>query len=407
MNNKPLQSKTHSVRIHRGNRGFAMPLMLCAVVIMLVMGVGVLSFGQHSRRLAVSTSSGIAARCAADTGLTQALYEMNKKVKVLPWNNSSLPELIDELLLNTDATYSYAVTGDLSSGHFVESTGEYGLEEKTVRCSLPLQGLFEYAIFGDEYVELKNGATVDWYNYDFDDKNLQIGTNSIIAESVVLKDWATVNGDVVVGVDGNPDTVIINTGATVTGRTYAMTVEQELPLITVPSWLESLPSGGTINDNITISSSAKYDKIDLINSKIITIDGEVSLYIIGDIILKNSAELQVVNGDDISLTLYVGGNIEVKNSGVINNLNTDPKKLKIYGLDGCKSIYLKNGSDFYGAIYAPNADVVMMNSGETFGAIIGKSFEQKNSAAFNYDASLRDVNIDDEGIHFVITNWSE
>jgi choice-of-anchor A domain-containing protein len=347
------------------------------------------------------------ARSAADAGVTQALYEMNKKVKVLPWNNSSLPELIDELLLNADATYSYAVTGDLSSGHFVKSSGEYGLEEKTVRCSLPLQGLFEYALFGDQYVHLKNGGTLICYNCNIDDKNLQVGTNSILADSLDIKSGAIVNGDAVIGVGGEPDVVISDTSGGIKGNTYIMPKEHELPQITVPESLASLPSGGTINSNKTISSSAKYDKIDLGNSKIITIDGEVSLYIIGDITLDNSAELRITDANDVSLALFVGGNIEIKNSGVINNLSEDATKLKIYGLESCQSLILKNGSDFYGAIYAPNADVVMMNSGDMFGSVIAKSVDQRNSSTFHYDVSLREVSIEDIGVRFVIKKWQE
>lgn len=186
-----------------------------------------------------------------------------------------------------------------------------------------------------------------------------------------------------------------------------MTKEYKLPDIIVPEELAALPSGGILNDSTILSSSAKYDGINLGNNKIVVIDGEVKLYIIGDIILKNSAELQVLNGEDASLTLYVGGNVEVKNSGVINNLSANAKKLRMYGLDGCNSIDLKNSSNFYGAIYAPEADVVMMNSADVFGAVVAKSFEQKNAATFNYDASLRDTSIDEEGIRFVITKWRE
>jgi len=407
MNVQALQSKTGRLGISLGRHGFAMPLMLCGVLILLVIGVGVLSFGQHGRRFAIDTSSGIAARCAADAGLTQALYEMNEKLKVMPWNDSSLPELADGILVNTDAAYSFVVTGDLSSGHFAESTGKYGLKEKTVRCSFPLQGIFEYAIFGDEYVSLKNGGTIDWYNYDTDDKNLQLGTNSTLADAVVIKNGAIVNGDVVIGVDGDPDVVINKTATGITGNTFVMPKEYELPQITVPEWLAALPSGGTINNNITISNSAKYDKIDIGNNKIITIDGEVSLYIVGDIILDNSAELRIIDDNDVSLTLFVGGNIEIKNSGVINNLSEDATKLIIYGLDGCESIILKNDIDFYGAIYAPNADIVMMNSGDVYGSVVAKSVDQKNSADFNYDASLRDVSVEDIGVRFVIKQWQE
>ncbi|MHC4654758.1 MAG: hypothetical protein ACYS91_07030 [Planctomycetota bacterium] len=117
MNNKPLQSKTDSFRICRGRGGFALAIMLCTIVILLIIGTGVLAVGMQRRGFAVRASSEMVARSAADAGVTQALYEMNKKIKVLPWNNSSLPELMDEILLNTDAAYSYAVTGNLSSGH--------------------------------------------------------------------------------------------------------------------------------------------------------------------------------------------------------------------------------------------------------------------------------------------------
>jgi choice-of-anchor A domain-containing protein len=348
----------------------------------------------------------MAARCAADAGLTQALYEMNKKVKLLPWNNGSLPKVINETLSN-DAVYGFTVAGDLINGHNLKSTGAYGLRLRTVRCSLPLQGLFEYALFGDQYVHLKSGGTLTCYNCDSDDKSLQIGTNSTLADTLDLKNAAIVNGDAVIGVGGDPIVVISDTSAGIKGNTYIMPKEHELPPITVPESLAALPSSGTINSNKTISSSAKYDKIDLSNSKILTINGEVSLYIVGDVILGNSAELLISNANDASLILFVGGNIEIKNGGVINNLSKNAKKLQIYGLESCQSITLKNGGDFYGAIYAPNADVVMMNSGDMFGSVIGKSVDQKNSSTFHYDVSLRDVTIEDIGVRFVIKQWQE
>ena len=405
--NKKIKSKCDRFHPCCRRGGFALATMLCAVVILLVLGGALLSVGMHSRAQSVRTSSGIAARCAADSGMTKAVYEMNEKLKVKPWNDSDLPLVVNEQLPNTNATYSYSVSGDLSDGYVLESTGKHGLWEKTVRCTLPLQGLFEYAIFSDSSISLKNSAVVDWYNYDSGDKNMQIGTNSIISDSVVLMNGVTVNGDVVVGVGGKPDTVIDYTWANITGNTYAMTKTYELPQITAPELLQSLPSGGTINNNITINNPSKYDGINLGNNNVITIDGIVDLFITGDIIIKNSAEVQVVDNEDACLNLYVGGNIEVKNSGAFNNLRADPKKVKIFGLNDCKSISLKNSVDFYGVIYAPNADVVMMNSADFFGSVIAHSFEQKNSADFNYDASLRDVTIDDEGIRFIVTQWQE
>lgn len=349
--------------------------------------------------------SDITAQCAADAGLTKALFEMNGKLKIEPWDDSILPLGTNISLPNCDAVFSYTVTGNLGSGYTIQSTGNSDQAQRTVSCTLQLQGPFEAAIFTKQYLYIKNGGIVDWYNFDADDGNLQIGTNSAEPDSIVLHNGAIINGDIAVGMGGDPDVVITDHGATVNGSTFALTQIYELPPVTVPESLESLPSLGTINDNTTISSSARYNSIDLGNSETVTISGDITLYITGDITLGNSAELQIEEG--ASLTLYLGGDFEGKNSSLVNNETQDPQKLKIYGLDSCERMQFKNGSDLYGAIYAPNADVIMHNSADMYGAVTAKSFEQKNSAIFNYDASLRDVSTNDELVRFTIRNWHE
>jgi hypothetical protein len=204
--------------------------------------------------------------------------------------------------------------------------------------------------------------------------------------------------------------VISASHATITGDTYALTERQVLTPVTVPEWLESTLSGGTIENDTTIAVSGKYDEIDLGNSETIIINGEVTLYIIGDIILGNSAELQVVDGTtnpNASLIIYIGGDFEGKNESSINNMTEDATKVKIYGLDSCESMLFRNSCDLYGAIYAPNADVIFYNSADAFGSVVAESFEQKNSATFTYDALLRNVSVNDEAVRFVIKQWNE
>ncbi|MBL7186756.1 MAG: hypothetical protein ISS70_10570 [Phycisphaerae bacterium] len=230
---------------------------------------------------------------------------------------------------------------------------------------------------------MKNGTTVGWYNYDADDRDMQIGTNSTEPGSIVLKNTSIIDGDIFMGMGGNPDDVITDNGATVNGSTFALTQIYEPSPVMVPESLESLPSLGTIDDNTTISSSARYDSINLGNRETVIICGDITLYITGDIILGNSAQLGIEN--DASLVLYLGGDIEGKKSSAVNNETQDPQKLKIYGLDSCETIEFKNSADFYGAIYAPNADVIVHNSGNVYGAVTAKSFKQKNSGTFNYD----------------------
>jgi len=334
-----------------------------------------------------------------------ALFEMNEKLKVKPWNDSSLPEAINQSLSYCDAVYSYTVSGNPSDGYTIESIGKSGIAERKVVCILKPQGPFEFAVFAEDGAELKNSALVDWFNFDADDENLKVGTNSIASGALSFKNSSTVNGDVVVGVGGNPDVVIDDFRATITGDTRALRETNVLPPISVPQWLGSLPSSGTIKNDTTLISSAKYSDINLKNNKTLLIDGDIALYITGEIILGNSAEIQIDN--DASLVLYLGGNFEGKNSSTINNLTQNAKKLQIYCLDSCESMLFKNSTDFYGVIYAPNAEVIMDNSANLYGAIVAKDFEQRNSGTFNYDASLRDASVDDEAVRFILTNWQE
>ncbi|HUU16496.1 MAG TPA: collagen-binding domain-containing protein [Sedimentisphaerales bacterium] len=394
--NRLLQSK---------KRGSAIPLAIVVVLILLAMGTGLLSMGLNSRTISLRTTSDITARCAADAGLTKALFEMNEKLKVKPWDGSSLPLETEVSLPNCDAVYNYTVTSD-AGVYTIQSTGTSNQAQRTVSCTLQLRGPFEAAIFTEGFINLANADEVDWYNYDAGDANLKVGTNSTAEGSVWLANSATIKGDVAVGVGGDPETAIeLKSGATIEGQSTALTEEVELPPVTVPEALQTLPSGGDIIENTTITSSGKYSSIDLGNSETVIISGDVTLYITGDIILGNSAELQIEEGS--SLTLYLGGDFEGKNSSAVNNLTEDAKQLQIYGLDSCETIIFKNSSDLYGAIYAPNADVIMNNSATVYGAVVGKTFDMQNSGVFMYDASLRDVSMNDELVRFEIKRWYE
>ena len=422
MNNKSVQSKTDSLRIScrstlrlstSERSGFALAAMLCTVVILLIIGTGVLAVGLHSRRFAVRTSSEMVARCATDAGVTKALFEMNEKLKVIPWNDSSLPEAIGETLPNSDASYSYAVTGDLSSGYSVESTGKYGLGEKTISCSLLLVGPFERAILAQEDVILKAGTLVDGYNsgdpWDTD-VEVQVGTMSILPDSIILNSGVVINGNVVVGVGGSVDTVIKDLGAS-TYRRYSMLEEIELPLITAPELVDMGSDIKVKGATITVgpTDNGQYGKIELkkaANPGILEINGgDVVLYVTGDISLGQECEIVIKDGS--SLALYLDGDMDAGNNAGINNESV-PSSLKIFGTSTEEqSLILKAKTKTLGAIYAPNAVVIIMADNDIYGSVTAKRFELKAGGNFYYDKALRYVTTDDDAVRFVIRQWRE
>lgn len=385
--------------------GSAMPLAMLAIAVLLLIGTGLLSLGLNRRIFSIRTASALAARTAADAGLTKALFEMNKLLDAGLWDPDNLPSAINQALPGSDALFAYTVTND-NGVYVIESAGRHGAAETLIRTTLQLQGPFDAAIFAHEKIDLKNSATVDWYNYGDDDESLKVATNSIAPGAVALASSATINGDVAIGAGGDLDVVIeLKSSAEITGQTTTLTQAYNPPPATVPQWLQWLPLRGTIKKNMTLTDSARCVAIDLKNHKTLIIDGTVDLYIIGDMTLNKSAKLDIKEG--ASLTLYLGGDLEAKNSSQINNLTQDAKKLKLYGLDTCVNMRFKNSSDLYGAIFAPSASVVIDNSANTYGAVVAENVELRSTATLNYDVSLRDVTITEPLVRFKVGRWTE
>ena len=277
----------------------------------------------------------------------------------------------------------------------ITSTGTANNIQRVIRLSHNIvkddPSLFDFALFARDDLTFHNAVTLDGFNLEVDDDPLQVGTNGTDSGDIALKNSAGVEGDVIVGAGVSPEDVIqLGAGSNITGDTYSMQEEWEPPIVQVPDTLNDSVSLGTINDATTITSSGKYDSINLGHSETVRIEGDVELYIVGDVDLGNSAALEIAPGGQ--LTLFLGGNLYLKNTAELNNLTQDAENLIILGLDTCETVTLKNGSETYASIYTPDAHVDFNNSADFYGAVAAESFDQANDAGFHYDADLREVN---------------
>jgi hypothetical protein len=301
-----------------------------------------------------------------------------------------------------------------SSG-IVLSVGQCGPVTKTVSAALRLKGLFEDAIVVRDRLSLMPNTLVSGYNSsdpldtEFD---VGIGTLSTLPDRIPLGPGTVVDGDVFVGVDGDPG-VVIGAGGTITGSKYALSEEVELPVIKPPV----LPNMGMALDvkgaTITIlpPQSGRYSAVTLAAAGglpgILEIQGgNVALHITGNMSLGSSCELIVRPGS--SLKLYVDGDIMGKNSTGFNNEAGNVQDFTLYATGtGDQTFELKAKSNVFGAIYAPNANIELYPSSEMYGAIVANNVIFKSGGNFYYDEALRNVSPMDEGARFVLKYWSE
>ncbi len=420
----------------RDTRGMVLPLVISVAVVLAILGIGLIQLGYGSQLMAVLATSGITARAAADAGLTHALYEMNRHfVLGTGWDGVVPPDVVGQVLPNANASFSYHIEGPFNPGtpgeHFqIDSTGTSGRETRIVHAITRTLNLFDYGLIVTDSIVLKTDTYLDGYDsgpfgLDLYSKpgnsglDLRIGTNSVLPpqgtgdEGIILNSGATVIGDVLVGAGANPEDVIVDHGAT-TGPRYA----QRTPFVFEPIVPPNTgPSLGSINDpNVMIGTLGTvtyrtYDNITVPSGGILTLDGVVHLRVLGDIVLQNGAEIRVkgVFGNPAtysSAAIYLDGNLRAGNSNGINNMTYRPANFRLFGTGPpVQNWEIQNSGNFYGAYYAPNADIIIKAMGDIFGSVSGKSFDNRNSANLHYDVRLADVSAYDTG--FGIDRWWE
>jgi cytoskeletal protein CcmA (bactofilin family) len=241
------------------------------------------------------------------------------------------------------------------------------------------------------------------------DIDVKIGTTGTLSDRIPLGPGTVVDGDVFVGVGGDPS-VVVGAGGTITGEKYALTEEPEFPVITPPP----LPDMGTdlSADSTTLTigpaDSGKYTAITLSGgggAGVLEIDGgDVALHITGNIDVGNGCEVIVREGS--SLTIYADGDLYADNSMGFNNEPGNVEDFALYGTgEGEQEFALKAKSNVFGVVYAPNANITLYPSSEIHGALVGNNVTIKSGGTFYYDEALKALH--DVGARFVVQRWYE
>lgn len=398
-----------------------MVLVLLVVLVSFIIGTGLLALGTQSRVMSINQVQDMMARSAADAGLERAVQEINNAVIAKTWSAGVVPYVSNAALPYSDSVYSIKTAYDATEGYTVVSVGTDRNRTRTINATLRLRGLFENAIQCRDNITLKAGTTIDTIDStismdpaDCDEKAI-IGTNSIEADSVILNMGVVVDGDVVVGVGGDTSTVIKDLGATI-DRSYSLSTSVEFPSVSAPSLFgpDSAISINTVGAEKTIGpggdfpANGRFSNISLKMGTKLRVIGDCTLYLTGNVRMGQNSEILLDASKNAKLTIYLDGNWISDNGSGINNETSQPSTFKLYGTGPAgQAIDIKAKGEFYGVIYAPEADLTMYSGGDIYGSFVTNNFELKNPANFFYDASLKTISVYEEGARFVVNRWNE
>ncbi len=386
-----------TVSSEKTERGAVLVSALLVMVLMAALGTTAITLATFDSEISANYLSAAQSMYAAESGTKHmtALYRLDPTTFTGTQSASDMGlPTTKPGAVNLPPSFVYWISNLTYEGsvppHYVdiESSGSVlgtpSLARITVRLAYdPV--FFDVGAFADISIDFTSASSeIDSYNscvapYDplNPGSNGGLATNATDPCAVDLGNNTVINGDVMVGPGGDPSTTICN--GVITGSKTAMPNPRHLPAI-------ADPGGGTltvVSDGTTLpSGNYRLADITLSSSDMVTIAGDVTLYVESTISLSSQAEIVITPG--ASLTVYALGDVHIGGHGVVNQMAT-PQNLLIYGTPTSNTISLSGSSEFYGAVYAPHADITLGGNSEMYGAFVGKTLRLTGTTGIHYD----------------------
>ncbi|MCJ7580296.1 MAG: hypothetical protein MUP98_07155 [Candidatus Aminicenantes bacterium] len=418
-----------TIRKRRENeRGAVLVITLLVTVMILIMTMPFLTKLSGSYRLTEKSYRTLVSTNLAEAGIERAIWELNYG-SIWTWNgepNNRTLELSDLPAANGNeiGDISVSIQAPLGQMPFIESTGKVmhigsTSIDRTVRVLLvriPSPSVFTFGLFGDEGINLVGSATVDSYDSRkgaYGDDNVgekgHSGTNATYSGCIGLMNNSTISGSAFVGPGADPaDVIVIQNNSAITGVQESLLEEKLLPSVPPP---EGLPFLGDyvlpVGSSDVIFSDAEYSLFWLRSNTSVTIASDVILYVTGQFKMDSNSVIDIAVG--AHLTLYLGGTFVQHSNSQINNLTMDPTEFIVYGTESFSSMDWRSNSNFYGAVYAPQAIILYNSNADFSGSLIGRKIDIDSNGRFHYDLALGDVDTIGDGLgwNYSVKSWHQ
>ncbi len=410
--------------IRREEKGAVLIISLLVTVAMLIVVMPFLFKVSGQYRTTDKSFKSYAALNLAEAGVEMAIWELNHG-HISDWEGT-----VDErtLTLSSIQASGGSIVGDVSitisdpggDNPVILSSGKIPFRnsdtiDKTLRVVVnrDTKIMFASALFASDELNFAGNSTVDGYdsrlgeyNKDNDKLDVTIGVNSTHFGAITLSDKAKVVGDALIGYEGDPDNILLLDKAKVTGEKNAFAEPQELLPIEAP---QGLPWRGEIDSEdgtFEISESGEYSLINLGSGGQVTITEDVTLYITGDLSMANGSKFIVEEG--VNVQLYLASSFHMEHGSQFNKTSEDPTDLQIWGTESFTGdFYWGSESEFCGAVYVPQGNIILTGNMEYYGAVAAKTIYIDANTKLHYDIALQDIQTPYYQPFFTVLSWQE
>lgn len=370
-------------------------LVLVLILLLIVFGVGGAYLGLSGTNFATALRERDAeiAFAVAESGLDAAVHELN--VGIDP-GGDGLGAVSGTMGRDT---YAVEVRPSGSARFVLRAEGRRDKARRTivavVEASEGGADRFRSAVFGDRYVNLAQASAVD--SYDSREGDYATAVKDRVRDApyagdaghvrsngdVRLEPNAKVFGDVTAGENGD---VRVDANAHVDASVTRATEPLEVPPVVVPD----LPAGPPMaipSRSLQVLGPGTIRLSELTVGKGATLILEGPATVVVDLFRADTQATLMVDGKSGPVALIGTGEFHVDHTVDWRSVAKNPLELELK-LAGAGHATLTGRGEFFGTVYAPNADLSLEGSLEVYGALAARSVSLGQYARVHYDEAV-------------------
>ncbi|MBN4049962.1 hypothetical protein JYT84_00880 [bacterium AH-315-M10] len=406
---------------NRRERGSVLMVALIMVVVIIGITGAYLMPSLSKHRASVSSIDRTRAKSQAESGVSAAINDLNTG------GTGNLGSVGAPVVFG-GGQYYVTTTDNADGTYTIDSIGTVNGHIAGVKTAVaPAVGsLFEFALYGDEFVNLDSNASADSYDsalgtYDsqvsgkyqgkpFSLTNGNTGSNG----QIHLNSSARIFGN---ATPGPSSAVKLDTNTYVSGTTTPAGAPRTLPPITLPAGYTSFGNAG-LGSDVSLKNKAApvlapgnyyFSSFTLFTNTSLTIKGPATVVL--DYFESKSNTTVTIDASGGPVTIYATGTFEMDSNTTFSSITGKPTDLFVYVttdnvLEPKKQVRFASNSYLQGAFYAPKAYVSVNSGAGIHGAIVGRGIDLDSNAKFHYDEALGRIKIPITGKYRVVS-WQK
>ncbi|MSR63585.1 MAG: hypothetical protein EXS08_14200 [Planctomycetes bacterium] len=370
-----------------GRAGAALILSVMAVMVVSILAAGFLQLSLSVTRRLSSSADAAQALNLAEAGLAEA-YTGLGMAKSGNVGTPEQPAFFGGGLFWVEATTHASGVVEL------ECTAMYGTGRATLGmvCEPVAIGVASLGFFTLEDLRLNPDVRLDSYDSAqgsyADQINTPLNNQGVIGSNgdVSIGSNNKIFGDAIFGPTGKVD---VGSGAVVTGGTSARPELEELPPVEVPDVaMKSVAvkyTGGS--PMIVAPGEAGYSSLSIGKNSKLVLKGPLT-FVVGTFLLGTGAELTFDTSDG-PVQMYVTDSLDLSTSSIVStSTQVTSDSIIMVSAPAGKTVSFGAKSQFYGFIYAPEAEIHMSAQYELYGGLVCKELQLAAQGKLHYDLSL-------------------